>query len=252
MPPLAAWRYDWHPVPGTPEARLYEAFLRPREWLAVRRVMVSGWIGHSARVPLAPRRVFPWIVRRNPANRCRAWKSQTQGTTDAAIDVSVIIVNWNAGEHLEACVEAIGRSAGSLSTEVIIVDNASVDDSLARAEASGVVAQVVRNSENLGFTVANNQGVRLARGRLLFFLNPDAVPAEGALARLVEVLESDPRLGVLAPRLLDEDGQPSRDMGNRFPTPLTVAASFLLLSRIAPRLFPGMTRETDIQRNRTL
>jgi GT2 family glycosyltransferase len=165
----------------------------------------------------------------------------------ASIDVSVVIVNWNAGELLSHCIDAVRRSSGALATEVIVVDNASRDGSFARAAADGAIDHGVANDANLGFTVANNQGARLARGRYLLFLNPDTVPDERALSKLVELLDANPQIGVLAPRLLDEHGNPSRDMGNRFPTPRTVAGSFLLLSRLAPRLFPGITRETDVR-----
>jgi GT2 family glycosyltransferase len=158
----------------------------------------------------------------------------------------VVIVNWNAGEHLVACLESVRRAAGGLAVETILVDNASADDSVALARASGLADRILQNEDNLGFSVANNRGARLARGRYLLFLNPDTVISDGALPALVGALERDPRLGVVAPRLTDEDGRPSRDMGHRLPTPLTVASSFLLLSRLAPRLFPGITRETDV------
>ncbi len=161
------------------------------------------------------------------------------------LDLSVVIVNWNAGEHLAHCVDAVRRGAGPLAIEIIVVDNASGDGSAARVRDS--VDCTIMNRANLGFTVANNQGARCARGRLLLFLNPDAVPAPGALPALVRIADAHPRIGVLAPRLLDESGRPSRDMGNRFPTAFTVANSFLLLARLAPRVFPGMTRETDVE-----
>jgi GT2 family glycosyltransferase len=168
-------------------------------------------------------------------------------TVPPAPDVSVIVVNWNAGEHLEACVAGLERGAAGVTIETIIVDNDSSDESIERAMATGRVDRLLRNQENLGFTVANNQGARAARGHLMLFLNPDALVMPGALKTLVRQLERHPRIGVLAPRLTDEAGHSSRDMGNRLPTPFTVANSFLLLSRISPSLFPGMTRDTDVR-----
>jgi len=159
---------------------------------------------------------------------------------------SVIIVNWNAGEHLAACLRAAARSAGAIPHERIVVDNASTDESLAAAAATGIPHQVIRNDLNVGYTVANNQGARRARAPYLVFLNPDAMPVGDALPALVAALERDPALGVIGPRLTDSDGRPSRDMGGRFPSWRTIAGSFLLLARIAPRWFPGMTRTTDV------
>jgi GT2 family glycosyltransferase len=161
--------------------------------------------------------------------------------------LSIVIVNWNAGDHLDACLRAVASSAADLPHEVIVVDNASTDDSLERAapEASG--ALVLRNARNFGFTVANNQGASRSHGRFLLFLNPDAAPVGDALAALVAALERDPTLGVIAPRLVDADGHASRDMGGRFPSVRSIAGSFLMLSRLAPRWFPGMTRNGDVE-----
>lgn len=160
--------------------------------------------------------------------------------------LSVVVVNWNAGAHLAECLCAVAESAASIPYEVIVVDNASTDQSLAAAAAVGVPHQVIRNDLNLGYTVANNQGARRARAPYLLFLNPDAMPLGDALPALVAALARDPQLGVIAPRLVDADGRSSRDMGGRFPSWRTIAGSFLLLSRLAPRWFPGMTRTADV------
>jgi GT2 family glycosyltransferase len=181
------------------------------------------------------------------ASRMQLTSSDPAPALDGAPVLSVVIVNWNAGDHLGACLRAVAASAANLPHEVIVVDNASTDDSLDRAapEASG--ALVLRNGRNFGYTVANNQGASRSHGDYLLFLNPDAAPIGDALPALVAALERDPALGVIAPRLVDAEGRASRDMGGRFPSLRTVAGSFLLLSRLAPRWFPGMTRAGDVE-----
>jgi N-acetylglucosaminyl-diphospho-decaprenol L-rhamnosyltransferase len=161
--------------------------------------------------------------------------------------LSVVIVNWNAGNPLRACLEAVAKSGEGLAHEVIVVDNASTDESLERAGADQS-ALVLRNARNFGYTTANNQGAARARGEFLLFLSPDAAPVGDALPVLVRALEDDPNLAVIAPRLINADGSVSDDMGGRFPSLRTIAGSFLLLSRIAPRWFPGMTRVGDVKR----
>jgi N-acetylglucosaminyl-diphospho-decaprenol L-rhamnosyltransferase len=88
---------------------------------------------------------------------------------------------------------------------VIVVDNASTDDSASLAEALG--AQVIRNSRNEGYGRANNMGARAAQTDFLLICNPDAVPQEGALAKLLEAAVLYPDSGLYAPQIVEPDGR---------------------------------------------
>jgi len=119
------------------------------------------------------------------------------------VTVSVIIVNWNAGPALEACLGSIGPG----DAEVIVVDNASTDGSAAAARARFPAVRVVETGENLGFAAGANRGAEAARGEVLVFLNPDARLLDGALAALVEALLVAPGAGIAGGALVDERGR---------------------------------------------
>jgi GT2 family glycosyltransferase len=132
-----------------------------------------------------------------------------------SVCVSAIIVNYNSGALLPACVTAL-RGAGEESLEILIVDNGSTDGSLDAMLGAGV--RVIRAGRNLGFSRANNLGARAARGRYLLLLNTDCFVQPGLLPALLAALRADPGAAVAGPRLLNADGtlQPSC---HNFPTP---------------------------------
>ncbi len=150
-------------------------------------------------------------------------------------DLSIIIVSWNVRDLLRACLRSVirgqasgvrghGSDAGDLTTdhrpltiELIVVDNASADGSAEMVAAEFPQARLVANATNWGFTAANNQGLALAHGRYVLFLNPDTEVVGDALATMVAYMDAHPEAGALGPQLRYGDGslQPSR---RRFPT----------------------------------
>ena len=155
--------------------------------------------------------------------------------TSGAPDLSVIIVNWNVRELLRSCLLSLRRSPGftwldpsgfspdpkglpaSCSGEIIVVDNASGDGSIAMLRQDFPSVRVIPNSENRGFSAANNQGLAASTGRYVFFLNPDTEVVGDAVVRMLNYLDLHPEAGVVGPRLHYGDGalQSSR---RRFPT----------------------------------
>jgi GT2 family glycosyltransferase len=137
------------------------------------------------------------------------------------LDCSIIIVNWNVCALLRRCLAGLPEAVGpDIRTEVIVVDNASHDGSVAMVRAEFPAVRLLANRENRGFAGGNNQGMAAGRGRTLLLLNPDTEPAPGALAAMLATLDSAPGIGMVGPRLLNPDGstQPSR---RRFPTLVT-------------------------------
>jgi GT2 family glycosyltransferase len=136
----------------------------------------------------------------------------------ASDTLSVIVVNYNAGNCLRGCVSsAIGQV-----NEAIVVDNASTDDSLARLEAEFADDQrvkVIRNRENLGFAVACNIGAEVSAGRYLFFLNPDCVLDPDSVKRLARVLDESPDVGMVGGLLVNPDGTEQAGGRRAVPTP---------------------------------
>src|SRR5437773_573278 len=103
--------------------------------------------------------------------------------------VSVCIVNWNAGSYLADCIKSIKACEGGYLSTVIVVDNASTDESLDGLEQLGFPLQLIRNAENLGFASACNLGAALADGDYLLFLNPDARLFQNSISEPLAFME---------------------------------------------------------------
>ena len=117
------------------------------------------------------------------------------------MDLSIIIVNWNGMAVLRPCLESIFGCPQGIRFEVIVVDNASRDESVATIEREFPQVVIVRNQQNLGFAAANNQAFELARGRHVLLLNNDTLLLPGALAKSVGYLDGHPQAGALGCRV---------------------------------------------------
>jgi len=155
------------------------------------------------------------------------------GMPERGLDVSVVIVSWNVHHLLRQCLRSVFDTQG-LVLEVIVVDNASTDGSvdMVRREFPGV--HLIANADNRGFPAANNQGIRVARGRYVFLVNSDAEVLGDALAAMVAFADAHPEVGVVGPQLLNPDGsvQSSR---RRLPTLATALFESTWLQPYAPR-----------------
>jgi len=120
--------------------------------------------------------------------------------------VSVVVVNWNTRDLLRDCLASLPHDAEAVQLEVIVVDNGSEDGSAEMVAEEFPSARLLRNEENLGFVRANNQGLRVSRGEYAWMLNSDTRALPGCVERLVEVAASDPKIGAVAPKLLNPDG----------------------------------------------
>lgn len=136
--------------------------------------------------------------------------------------ISVIIVNYNVKYFLELCLHSVFRALQGIEAEVIVVDNNSSDDSCAMIREKFPQVRLIGNKDNKGFSRANNQGVEIARGEYILFLNPDTVMPEDFFRKSVAYLDTHPEAGALGPRLIDGKGQFAPDGKKSFPT-LSVA-----------------------------
>jgi GT2 family glycosyltransferase len=136
--------------------------------------------------------------------------------------VTVIIVNYNVKYFLEVCLHSVLRAADGLGVEVIVVDNNSVDSSCDMVREFFPSVTLIENKENTGFSRANNQGVAVARGEYILFLNPDTVMPEDFFVKTTAYLDAHPEAGSLGPRLIDGKGQFAPDAKKSFPS-LSVA-----------------------------
>lgn len=150
-------------------------------------------------------------------------------------DVRVGIVSWNTASLLDACLASLPAALDGLEAEVVVVDNASADDSVAVAGRHPGVA-VVAGTENVGYARAMNRALAESAAPVLVALNPDTVCPPGSLAALVASLEAHPDAGVAAPRLVHPDGSVQHAV-YRFPSLRVAAAVNLLPGPVHGRLF---------------
>jgi GT2 family glycosyltransferase len=160
--------------------------------------------------------------------------------TDPQLDLSVIIVNWNAREFLGPCLDAVLAAGNGLALEVWVVDNASDDGSAAMVAAHYPQAHLIANAQNRGFAAANNQALVLAAGRHALLLNPDTEAPPAALEQMVRFLDEHPRAGVVGPRLVLRHGKIQGGAAGYEPSPWTVFNYSFFLYKLAPRLLRGI------------
>lgn len=120
--------------------------------------------------------------------------------------ISIIIVNFNGGEVLLGCLESLEKSSPSIAYEVIVVDNCSTDGSPDLVEQTFPNILLIRQPQNRGFGAGNNVGAKFAKGEFLFLLNPDTILSEDILPHLIEIMQQDPTIGIVGPKLLNPDG----------------------------------------------
>jgi len=163
------------------------------------------------------------------------------------VQLSIIIINWNGGKLLRRSVESVVSSPPSVEYEVVVIDNASTDDSVALLRASELVRQltdssrlrIIENSENQGFGPANNQAFALTDAPLLLLLNPDTAVTTGSIDRLLATVQSNSRTAAAGPRLLNVDGSLQISVWRNPPAAWEILLSQLKLYLLLPRRLRG-------------
>lgn len=162
------------------------------------------------------------------------------------MDLSVIVVSYNTRQLLDECLHSLySADAPGGGFEVIVVDNASADDSAAMVTAEYPQATLIVSDVNLGFSAANNRGTAVATGEYLLFLNSDTVVGRDALTKPLAFMQENPRVGALTVRLVYPNGERDPDNHRGFPTPSNALFHFTGLSR----LFPNSRRLNGYFRN---
>lgn len=165
------------------------------------------------------------------------------------MDVSVIIVNWNTRDILRNCLTSVFQQTHGIEFEVIVIDNASSDGSVQMVKTEFPQVVLIENTENRGFAAANNQGMRIAKGRYILLLNSDTVVLAGAIQKTIAFADQHPHAAVVGCKVLNPDHslQPSCFM---FPSLLNLFLSATYLYKIFPKSrFFGRERMTWWQRD---
>ena len=136
--------------------------------------------------------------------------------TKPLCDLSIIIVNYNTADMLVRCLHSI-RSQSFNNPEVIVVDNASQDNSLEVIKGILPWVKVIANKRNLGFAKANNQALKISNGKYIYFLNPDTELKEGAFNAIIEFMKSNPEVGLAGTRIVNPDGSYQSSIERHYP-----------------------------------
>lgn len=182
----------------------------------------------------------------------------------ATLDLTVVVLNYNTRDHLRQCLQSLvaegtttlSHPSAAVQGEVVVVDNASPDDSADMVESEFPSVRLVRSRRNGGFAYGMNQGLRIARGAAILLLNPDTLVPPGSLAGLLNRLRVHPEAGVVGPMLVREDGSMHLACRRSFPSPSVAFYRLSGLSQRYPRsprygrynltfLDPAMPAEVD-------
>jgi GT2 family glycosyltransferase len=127
--------------------------------------------------------------------------------------LSIVIVSFNARRHLEGCLGSLSSAPPALPHDIVVVDNGSVDGSVAAVRRGWPRVQVIAEGTNRGFAAASNSGIRATGGELVLLLNNDTVVPPGAIDRLCQRLLASAGTAVAGPRLVDDSGRPELSFG---------------------------------------
>jgi len=162
------------------------------------------------------------------------------------VDLGIVIVNWNTRALLQRCLETVYASTGDLTYQVVVVDNASTDDSAAMVRQHFPQATLIVNPINGGYSYANNIGLR-AMGyraandvdadapRYALLLNPDTEVDPTSLVDMVRYMDANPQVGIAGPKLILEDGSLDLACRRSFPTPEVAFYRFSGLAKLFPK-----------------
>src|SRR5258708_9727416 len=154
---------------------------------------------------------------------------------------SIIIVNWNGKKHLETCLSSLQKQEYS-PIEIIVVDNASSDDSVEYIRKHFPKTKIIINQENLGFAEANNIGYRQTKGEYIIFLNNDTRVEKNFLSELVKAIETDQQIGGAQSKILLMDEPDKLDSIGAFLT----QAGFLYHYAVGKKDAPKYSYQIDL------
>jgi GT2 family glycosyltransferase len=158
------------------------------------------------------------------------------------LDLSIIIVNYNAREFLKKCIASILENIKNISYEVIVVDNNSSDDSSEMIRKEFPKVKLIANKVNSGFSKANNQGIKISeKSRYVLFLNPDTVVQKQAVERMIDFMDANKNVGASTCKLVMLNGKMDDAIHRGFPTPWNAFCHFSGAEKLFPKskLFAG-------------
>ena len=150
-------------------------------------------------------------------------------------DISVVIVNYKVKEYISNLLSSLYKAKGDYRLQIFVVDNNSDDGSIEYLESRYPDVVYIKNEENLGFGIANNQAIRLAEGEFTLIINPDTLVSEDTLEIMVQHMRSNPKCGASGCKILNPDGTYAPESKRSIPTISTAISKVLGLNTIFPK-----------------
>ena len=151
------------------------------------------------------------------------------------MQLSIIIVNYNVQHFLEQCLLSAEKALVGKEAEIFVVDNNSVDNSVAMTREKFPEIKLIENKKNTGFAVANNQAIKKAKGKYILLLNPDTVVQEDTFKKCIGFMETHENAGGLGVKMIDGSGHFLPESKRGFPSPFVAFAKTFGLSKIFPK-----------------
>lgn len=148
--------------------------------------------------------------------------------------LSIVIVNYNVEHFLEQCLFSVRKAIANIEAEVFVVDNNSVDGSLKMLADKFPEVKVIANKDNVGFSRANNQAIRISTGEYVLLLNPDTVVEDDTFTKTIEFMDSHPDAGGLGVKMVDGKGRFLPESKRGLPTPATAFYKMFGLTKLFP------------------
>lgn len=149
--------------------------------------------------------------------------------------LSVIIVNYNVKHFLEQCLNSVRKATQHVSSEVWVVDNNSVDQSVEMVQEKFPEVKLIANKDNPGFSIANNQAIKQSNGEYVLLLNPDTIVEETTFKKVVDFMDAHPDAGGLGVKMVDGNGKFLPESKRGLPTPAVAFYKIFGLAALFPK-----------------
>lgn len=149
--------------------------------------------------------------------------------------LSIVIVNYNVKHFIEQCLTSVYQATKTIETEIFVVDNNSVDGSCSMIQSKFPDVKLIENKKNYGFSYANNQALRIAKGEYCLLLNPDTVVEENCFKKCIEFMDDHKDAGALGVKMIDGKGAFLPESKRALPTPIVSFYKIFGLSSLFPK-----------------
>ena len=151
-------------------------------------------------------------------------------------DISIVIVNYNVRDHIDACLASIYKSNNyKYKIEIFVVDNNSIDGSSYFIRTKYPEVILIDNNQNVGFSKANNIALKKVTGKYVLILNPDTILEEGTFEKLIKFCEDNKDVGAISSKLIQANGKLDMACKRSFPSISVAIPRILGLSKLFPK-----------------